>query len=751
MPAFYAPSMMHLCALLLAAGVVACQDDGGAGSDTPAPDAGNDAAVDADAATPDVAPEPEPDADVEPQDALNDIAPDVSADVEVDAPLQDAGDDAAVDVAPDVTPEPPPTFGTLAAEVVCERSDDVCGDRVRTSATFASYRKDEYFEDSVYNEYTAYPVNGGRLHIAGTATRSGAVTDVRIDGVSVSTLLAAPSPQIDWYHVWPDPVVEGEPVWVAFHSREARWDTVSEGRVEVLTAEGAALDDTFPVAITDVPLTWVTTTDDRTGLLVHLHNRGERPVTVERLWVNGDDMLAADVVCGDRVVRPGQSALLQVALCEPPALGSAWTVVAEFDEGVPAVGVGRTIRPFFPIEAWPKRNDCALPDGEGGTAAFERHLAAGIDTIYWYWGDGGADCGLRTAEVVNRVLPSLPEPVYALVGDDFLSRRNPETAITDTSRVAGFLTGDESDGELLLDDGTPAPEEKARDARRLWSMYPDLPVYNGGKTNGHVGAFAGMTDIQGMDLYVAACAPHITFDPQHPPLRGAYDYLRNTRQNHMPLPTWLYAQGLHSGWNRRSGDTVIRRQPDPGEVWVQALSVLAAGGKGLMWFQSELSEADAVPESWQAMTDANRLFRALRRMAREGDPTGMATSTGDVIVEAIRSREAMIVPVINLAHTFAPTDDLCILSLFPPFDVPHWALAPQRVAVDVTVPADLAFAEAFEITLDGRVVDAEWSATPEGRTVRLQGVELSQERPGAVYVLAANPEVRAQLQAALAE
>ena len=111
----------------------------------------------------------------------------------------------------------------------------------------------------------------------------------------------------------------------------------------------------------------------------------------------------------------------------------------------------------------------------------------------------------------------------------------------------------------------------------------------------------------------------------------------------------------------------------------------------------------------------------------------------------------MIVPVINLAHTFAPTDDLCILSLFPPFDVPHWALAPQRVAVDVTVPTDLAFAEAFEITLDGRIVDAAWSATPEGRGVRLQGIELSQERPGAVYVLAADFRLRAVLQGELAD
>ena len=44
-------------------------------------------------------------------------------------------------------------------------------------------------------------------------------------------------------------------------------------------------------------------------------------------------------------------------------------------------------------------------------------------------------------------------------------------------------------------------------------------------TNKHVGVFAGMADIQGIDFYNAACAPHITeFGVIQ--LRGPYDYLR---------------------------------------------------------------------------------------------------------------------------------------------------------------------------------------------------------------------------------
>lgn len=49
--------------------------------------------------------------------------------------------------------------------------------------------------------------------------------------------------------------------------------------------------------------------------------------------------------------------------------------------------------------------------------------------------------------------------------------------------------------------------------------------------------------------YVAACAPHIQQFLSPPPLRGSYDYLRLTRNNHMPLPTWLYSQLLDDGWD----------------------------------------------------------------------------------------------------------------------------------------------------------------------------------------------------------
>ena len=114
--------------------------------------------------------------------------------------------------------------------------------------------------------------------------------------------------------------------------------------------------------------------------------------------------------------------------------------------------------------------------------------------------------------------------------------------------------------------------------------------------------------------YIAACAPHIQEWLHPPPLRGSYDYMRLTRNNHMPLSTWTYSQLLNDGWDAKVypqasvcmeyelvmhptiytthmqvGSLIIsHRGPDAAEARLQAMSVVAACAKGIMYFQSEV-------------------------------------------------------------------------------------------------------------------------------------------------------------------
>ncbi len=642
--------------------------------------------------------------------------------------VPDAGNDADADV---VEPEPD---WWMAPAARCTPQGSPCAAAPAMPGVFASYRKDFYLPSNAYREPNDAPVNGGRFQIVANAAISGRVTGVRINGTPVDALLR--EPDMEWYHVWPTQVMAGEPVWFHFHSRNPAWDSAASGHLTIETTGGVAVDADFPVGASDVRLTYVTTSADRTMLLVHLKNEAAAPRTLLRLWVNGRDAAARGACIPKTQLEPQESLLITVPLCTSAVPGDPWSVVAEFAETRPAVGSGRVVRPHFPIETWVNSSDCAFPGGN--TANFNRHRQAGFDTHYMYWGPPSG-CTFSPATVVNQLAPALGD-FFVLIGDDFLHYPNPETAITDTSAVAGFLTGDESDGSVY-ENGVPLPADKAQKARTLWGMYPDIAVYNGAKTNRNVGSFAGMTDIQGIDFYVAACAPHITDWGFGVHLRGAYDYLLNTRNNHMPLPTWMYAQGLHTGWNKSNFITTIHVQPDPQEIIVQAVSVLAAGGKGLMWFQSTLSEADHAPVRWEAISRMNAWVRRIREFVREGDINQLAVSPDDVIVDQIRSRRALIVPIISLATQNTVSDTDCAMTFTMESMVPHWILAPASVSVTVEIPADFGVMEVFEVTPEGPV-DLAYSTSVSGRRVTVSGIPLDNTTPARILVFAADSGVR---------
>jgi hypothetical protein len=333
------------------------------------------------------------------------------------------------------------------------------------------------------------------------------------------------------------------------------------------------------------------------------------------------------------------------------------------------------------------------------------------------------------------------------MGDDFLSRTGWETALRDTRAVVGFLLGDEVD-DKIYDAGKALPAVRAANSRKLWERYPDVPTYIGSKTNRYVGSFSGAADIQGSDFYVAACAPHITTFGKHPPIDGAYDYLRNTRDNHMPNTTWFYAQGLHGGWNKKVPvvNTDIVSQPDSQEILVQGFSVFAAGGKGMMWFQTSMAEAVREPKRWQAVSYVNNVARGVRAFLREGDIAGGVRTTGSAIVEAIRSRDAIVVPVIGIKATKAPEDLECQQALIGLGPVPHWQLAAQTLDVVVEVPPDFQVADVFEVT-DTSTLPVVPVVT--GRSLVLKDRQLDNTMPARMYVLARNPEGRASIAAAL--
>ena len=84
------------------------------------------------------------------------------------------------------------------------------------------YRKDFFYPYDEYREVDLPdPVKGGRFHLVSTSTASGSPGQVILNGKLV-TFESGQNPDdwfVDWLLVYPTTLVEGEPVWVSFHTR----------------------------------------------------------------------------------------------------------------------------------------------------------------------------------------------------------------------------------------------------------------------------------------------------------------------------------------------------------------------------------------------------------------------------------------------------------------------------------------------------------------------------------------------------
>jgi hypothetical protein len=319
---------------------------------------------------------------------------------------------------------------------------------------------------------------------------------------------------------------------------------------------------------------------------------------------------------------------------------------------------------------------------------------------------------------------------------------DPET-YNDDPRVLAVMIADEPDtGYGDPTDPSSGPKALAKQAEQFWASEPAVATFVGGSRHRFAGAFDGVADIAGMDIYAAGCAPHITDIGSYPPLRAPYDYAVAVRENHLPLPSWIYAQAF----NGSSNSSNVDRQADPAEARVQAYDVIAAGAKGLLYFQLILDEIAVSAHNqatWAELGKVNHEIGAVRPWLQAGDPMGTAKllAGGEAIVEAIRAEDAIIVPVIGLSSCVAPTDADCFLNRDP-----HWLLRDDYLSIAVPVPDDFTLVEAFEIA-DGAVTPVK--GTLSGRTVEIHGIAVGEKRPTHLFVLAGDATVKQKIAAML--
>lgn len=547
---------------------------------------------------------------------------------------------------------------------------------VVSGAVDYNFRRDFYLNEKQYPEGTWAPVpkEGGRLQlIANTKQNLNLTFPLTVNFGGFSVLIDPsiypdhlPPNSLDWCHCQ-----YNKNTGSLFTSLHLHTDTdiLTITKLFVVDATGFVIVNE-PVTITElineeIQVTYVTTQRNYKELVVHLHNYDRVSHTISSITINNGLVIDTNTV----ELNNGEHAVRVYDISEGHfGEVSVWTVQLQTDIGSTAYG-GRLNKELFPIEDWPKSDQCPFPvsganEDNFNTLKNDLH----VNTHFM-----GGICSADTTEVFNTAANSsgswylLPSEGYMISNPSLV----PDTAY---AGIAAAFIGDESDSSIAAS----------------WSVWQKnlvvqnnfnnrYAIYDGGHSNHLNGVFSGVADIQGMDFYIGACAPHITSWLSDMRIQGSYDYLRTARENHKPLTTWLYSQGWCSScWSVDNLET--------GELLVQLASVLIAGGKGLMLFQSDLKLKNE--QSWVSGGNFLASVDYLSSFLRVADVEGakFTTSTdleNKALIEVLADTESLLLVVIN-TDAYGYNDKTCFAT------GKHWIFNEQVVdTISVVVPQDL--------------------------------------------------------------
>jgi hypothetical protein len=575
---------------------------------------------------------------------------------------------------------------------------------------FGSYRKDYYLKKyrEALSEYPV-PLDGGRVHLVlqGSACNGSAIKSVKVNGQEAMNLPFDPSGNddpdftyFDWSRIHHDE--QSNVAWMSFHSRNRDWlDSSGSPKLSVDVSDDGGKCFSGKVTVSPKPsvlVTYATTRNDGMDFVVHFQNNRGSSVTLSSYTINGQIISNRPITVeanGTHIANFTQATRL--------APGRIWSVA------LPSENVawgGRVIPEVFPIEVWPYSEDCPVVGAPGAQkTAVSQIQDLGIDTVFLT--SHHNKCG--DPSDVADALAEKDLPMSLLLQTKFIA------AAKNRSKISGAYIGDEVDGSMGSNLRTTDPVISNKN-------WPEIPTFQGGKTNGHIGSYSGITDVQGMDAYIGACAPTIVpvIDPL--PIAYPYLYLKNTRDNHMPLPTWLYSQFYSHAWSYQAHGPEIAAQ--------MAMTVLA-GGKGVTLFQSE--EQMITDQGSAQLAPIKRVLttiKALRETFRQGTIGGATVQTsakGNVTLhDAIRTPDKLVFVVLN-TNAKGYSNLLCHIYITGT----HWKFSKQTVdSFQLQIPSGLKlsnFAEQIGDKSDANPSGVD--TTVKGNTVVLNNMALDDVNP----------------------
>jgi glucosylceramidase len=577
-------------------------------------------------------------------------------------------------------------FPAILALSLSTASGSLCG----------NFRRDHYLSKKDYDEeFAKAPKEGGRIQLISKA-------DAQLDAAQPFTVdTGAFSLKLDPSLVDPDAPkspVSDDVDWVRSYYDAASGTVLTTLHVHtdkelsklskllVKDSSGKILtDDTMDSNFakeSDVQVTYATTRNGFKELVVHVHNYGSSDKTIKSV-----DLLNGMQSTGGFSIKAGAH---HVFLMDVSSLAlselSIWTISLDIDGDATYCGGGRLVKEHYPMEDWPK-GDQTPYDADGCDQKEFKTLQDDLrlDTHFYKHHKCGDDVDDSTVFDAAVASQSTDKPWFLLPSESFWTDEQSKMPPASASpAIAGAFIGDESDSSV--EDSWKVWWRQLTAEANMKKQGMKIATYDGGHVNNFNGEFAGVSDIQGMDFYVAGCAPHITAWTDNMLIQGAYDYLANTRLNMMPLPAWGYTQAFCTDcWNKRPLKTP--------ELLVQFASVLASGMKGIMLFQSDIRSKDADEDAWNHAGKFMQSVQLLQETLRVSDAQGAkfetsANENGGAIVSVLGGPETSIVMFIN-TNAGGYSDKTCAV----PTGGQHWEW--KEVKVDSTV-----------VTLNQNLVDA---------------------------------------------
>jgi hypothetical protein len=411
---------------------------------------------------------------------------------------------------------------------------------------FSAFRADVWIQDK-YKEPLPQPDDGGRLHMLYAAATDVTESDIStgkffVNGIRVKCAVGSDMSVVHWARF--EVAQDNRLVFVSLHSNNSEIFTVGKTvTLEVVGGSGSVIVN----ATFDLPpqpsltVTYITTINNGSTLIAHILSTTASAPSISAVFVNSVNVTSRICLPSPVSIPKGDSHIIEVPLCSPASVGDVLSVLLLLSDGSHAAAAVRRVKEEMHISVWPKSSSCVLPKLDDENARTLMHN--GIDAAYTYPHTASKTCNSRisTEDYINTVLPSTE--FHVMISEDFLDRGERATRgkLNDTSHVFAMMIADEDDTPKYP---TSDLQDKLALALAARTQYRDVPTFQGGATNRNAGTYSGISDFQGVDAYVAACAPHFFNFFEKTLLRMPYDYALNTRANHLPLPT-LVLEPLH--------------------------------------------------------------------------------------------------------------------------------------------------------------------------------------------------------------